>query len=99
MQIHHDAEASQFVAEVEEGEAYLAYEEVAPGVWDLQHTYVSPAERGEGVGEALVRHALERARGGGVRVIPTCPFVARWLEDHPEYADRVTSHQDVALGD
>lgn len=98
MQIHQDTEEGRFVAEVEQGEAYLGYQEVAPGVWDLQHTYVSPEERGQGVGEALVRAAMERARASGSRVIPTCPFVARWLERHPEYGDVVTSHQDVALG-
>ena len=55
----------------------------------MVHTEVDPALRGRGVGEAVVRHALEAARSGGVQVIPTCPFVKKFIERHPEYRDVV----------
>jgi predicted GNAT family acetyltransferase len=39
------------------------------------------------VGSALIRAALDDvARRGGLRVRPDCPFVAGWLDKHPDYA-------------
>jgi predicted GNAT family acetyltransferase len=41
------------------------------------------------VGEAVVRQALDTARSGGFKIIPTCPFVKKFLERHPDYQDVV----------
>lgn len=51
------------------------------------HTEVDPSLEGQGVGGALVRHALEHARDLGLQVLPICPFVEAWMHRHPEYAD------------
>ncbi len=51
------------------------------------HTEVDPAVEGQGVGDALVRAALDHVRGLGLRVLPICPFVQSWMARHPEYAD------------
>lgn len=51
------------------------------------HTVVDDAFEGRGVGSALVRGALDAARGEGLRVVPQCPFVRSYIERHPEYAD------------
>jgi len=60
-----------------------------PGRREFLHTEVDPAFEGRGVGGDLVRGALERARADGVRVVPTCPFVKGWIDEHPDYADLV----------
>ena len=82
--IEHDERASRFVAHLDGGDAYLAYERVAANTLDFQHTVVPEEDRGQGVGEALVRAAFDYARAHDKRVIPSCPFVASWLEEHPE---------------
>ena len=51
------------------------------------HTEVLPAHEGEGVGSALVRHALDDVRARGLRALAVCPFVLAWIRRHPEYAD------------
>lgn len=51
----------------------------------LRHTEVPVALEGRGIGSALARHALEDARGRGLTVVPTCPFVGPYLARHPEY--------------
>lgn len=60
-----------------------------PGVIVLIHTEVPASAAGHGVGQALVRHALDAARAQGLQVVPRCPFVTAWIARHPEYADLV----------
>jgi predicted GNAT family acetyltransferase len=83
--IEHDPDHNRFVARLERGVAHLSYERAAAKVLDLQHTVVPRGARGRGVGEALVQTALDYARDQGLRVIPTCPFVSRWIAAHPDY--------------
>lgn len=83
--IEHDAANHRFVARLDEGEAYLSYEPAGEHTLDLQHTVVPEAARGAGVGEALVRAALDHAGAHRHQVIPSCPFVATWLEGHTDY--------------
>lgn len=82
--VEHDAAAGRFVARLAGGDGFLAYETRGDGTLDLQHTVVPESERGRGVGEALVQAAFDHARREGRRVVPTCPFVAAWLEEHPD---------------
>jgi predicted GNAT family acetyltransferase len=55
------------------------------------HTEIDPAYRGRDLAERLVTAALDDAREAGVRVVPSCPYVAQFIEQHPEYADLVTA--------
>jgi predicted GNAT family acetyltransferase len=61
-----------------------------PGVVVLVHTEVDPAFEGHGVGGSLAKAALDDVGSKGLKVDPRCPFIARYLERHPEYADLVT---------
>jgi predicted GNAT family acetyltransferase len=57
----------------------------------LAHTEVDPAFEGQGVGGELTRAVVDDIRSqGGLEVVPTCPFVASWIDRHPEYVDVVT---------
>lgn len=53
----------------------------------LPHTEVDRSLRGQGWGDRLVRHALDDLRAKGATVLPTCSFVALWMDRHPEYAE------------
>jgi hypothetical protein len=57
------------------------------GVVDIHHTEVRRELRGRGLGRALVRGTLDDLRARGHKVVPTCPFVARFIREHPDYAD------------
>ena len=59
----------------------------------LPHTEVDPAVEGQGVGSALARTALDAIRESGATVDPKCPFIAAYIERHPQYADLVRSGQ------
>jgi uncharacterized protein len=62
-----------------------------PGATVLVHTDVDPRFEGRGLGTALIHGALEDIRANGKLVVPVCPFVADYLQHHPEYADLVTA--------
>ncbi|SIN42869.1 GNAT family N-acetyltransferase [Micromonospora cremea] len=53
------------------------------------HTEVDQRFQNMGVGGALIRGALDQVRARGGRVVPQCPFVAAYIDKHPEYADLV----------
>jgi predicted GNAT family acetyltransferase len=49
------------------------------------HTKVEPRFEGHGVGAALARAAMDDARTRGRTVVPICPFLSGWLDEHREY--------------
>ena len=51
------------------------------------HTEVDDAYEGQGAGSQLARAALDDSRARNRRVVARCPFIAQWIERHPEYAD------------
>lgn len=55
----------------------------------LIHTETPVELEGRGIGGALVRAAIDRARREGLTVVPLCPFARSWLEQHPEVAGQV----------
>ena len=87
--IEHDEAGRRFVARLGADDAFLAYELVGDNAIDLQHTVVPTDERRRGIGDALVRAAVDHARSHKLQIIPTCPFVAEWLKEHPEAQDLV----------
>jgi predicted GNAT family acetyltransferase len=92
--IEHDRGARRFFMELPEGVAYLAYEPAGRATIDLQHTIVPPEAQGRGIATALATAAFDYARTEGLQVIPSCPFVAAWLDDHPDDRDIVAD--DIA---
>jgi predicted GNAT family acetyltransferase len=66
---------------------FLEYRTVGD-VLVLVHTEVDEAYAGQGVGAQLAKFALDDAQARGVKVSPLCPFVAKYIDKHPEY--RVT---------
>jgi NAD+ kinase len=57
------------------------------GQVELAHTEIDQAFEGRGLAGRLASAALEDARGRSTPVVVTCPFVAGYVERHPEYND------------
>jgi predicted GNAT family acetyltransferase len=52
------------------------------------HTEVDDAFEGHGVGSELARAALDDVRREGThQVIALCPFIKKWIDEHPDYQD------------
>jgi len=55
----------------------------------LTHTEVAPACTGRGFGGRLAAAALDDAREQGLAVVPLCPYIAWYIDHHPEYRELV----------
>jgi predicted GNAT family acetyltransferase len=56
-----------------------------PGLIAFVHTEVDERFEGRGLGDRLIRFALEDARARGLAVLPFCPFVKAFIEGHREF--------------
>jgi predicted GNAT family acetyltransferase len=56
-----------------------------PGLIAFVHTEVNECLEGRGLGDRLIRFALEDARVRGLAVLPFCPFVKAFIERHREF--------------
>lgn len=83
-EITHDAEHSRFTADTRFGEAALEYMRDGKRIV-FTHTGVPPEAEGQGIGAALAKAGLDYARDEGLVIRPMCPFVASYVERHPEY--------------
>jgi predicted GNAT family acetyltransferase len=63
---------------------YTAYR-ARPGLIAFLHTEVDERVQGRGLGDRLIRFALEDARAQGLAVLPFCPFVKAFIERHREF--------------
>jgi predicted GNAT family acetyltransferase len=55
----------------------------------LVHTEVDEEDEGKGLAGILVAGTLDDVRRRGLRIVPVCPYVERYIERHPEYDDLV----------
>ena len=62
---------------------------VAGHVLALLHSEIPEALRGSGVASTLAQTAFDWARDHHMKVDVVCPFVAAFLETHPQYSDLV----------
>jgi predicted GNAT family acetyltransferase len=54
------------------------------------HTEVDRAFEGRGIGAELVRRALDEVRAAGThKVLPLCPFVRAFTDQHEQYWDLI----------
>lgn len=80
----------RFETTVDSHVAVLSYKQVGRSITFI-HTEVPQELAGRGVGSALAKAGLKHAREQGLQVIPTCEFVANYIEKHPEFANLLGS--------
>ena len=67
--------------------AEATFPEFAPGVVNIDHTFVDEALRGQGVAAQMMERIARSLRETGRTAIPTCSYAKKWFGQHPEYAD------------
>lgn len=49
------------------------------------HTEIGEEFGGKGLGSVLAKHAVEDVIARGATIVAQCPFIASYLDRHPEY--------------
>jgi predicted GNAT family acetyltransferase len=62
--------------------AEITFPATAPGVVNIDHTFVDDSLRGQGMADKLVRAALADIAKDGEKYTATCSYAVKWLEKH-----------------
>lgn len=89
IRIEDHPELGRYVLTVDGRDAGVMTYHDASGRRVVEHTEIDPAFEGRGLGSRLARHVLDDIRSQGLRVVPRCPFLASFLDRHPELRDDV----------
>lgn len=84
--VTHNEAKGQFEIALGNEKALLQYHRTAQSI-TLVHTEVPQASRNRGLGNQLIRAALDYAHFNQLKVVPVCPFVKAYLKKHPEAAN------------
>lgn len=64
--------------------AYVTFPYLYEGVVVLDHTYVSPAYRGHGLGRNLMEAFVTVLETRKLACVVTCSYAKAWFDRHPE---------------
>jgi predicted GNAT family acetyltransferase len=79
----HAPDRSRFEIDLGDATAVLTYVESDSQIV-FDHTLTPPQHRGKGLADQLTRAGLTWAAETGKTVVPTCWYVAQWLDRHPD---------------
>ena len=88
LKVENNEQAKQFEVRLGDDVAVLVYHMAGDRII-LHHTEVPKAFEGKGIGGKLARYGLTWAREHDLKAVPLCPFVASYLNRHPEFEDAV----------
>lgn len=89
VQFRDDPDLHRYLAEIEGRVVGMAVYQLRAGRHIFVHTETNSEYKGKGVGSALARFALDDVKAQGGTIVPLCPFIASWIEHHPEYRSMV----------
>jgi predicted GNAT family acetyltransferase len=86
----HDKVQKKFIIETNGREAFLAYRVLDDHTLEFFSTFVPPEGRGQGVAKHLVEAGVSYARGKGLKIEPTCSYVAQHFEKNLDNSELQT---------
>ena len=87
LQVRHNADRSRYELFLDGTRVGVADYRVDGATVVFPHTEIVRALRGQGLGAALVRGALDDVRTTGRSVRASCWYVAQFIDENPEYRD------------
>lgn len=75
-ELHVDGELAGVADYTDRGDAFV-----------FPHTEIDPSRRGQGLGAVLVQGALDDVRPTGKKIVPSCWYVAEFIDANPSYKD------------
>lgn len=52
---------------------------------NINHTYVNPSLRGQGIAEKLMLELTKVLVSRNLKAVPTCSYAQTWFNNHPDY--------------
>ena len=84
MRVIDNKEMNRFETEIDGYKAIIEYS-VKPGVLSLNHTEVPKELSGQGVASEMTEKVLLQIELRGLKVIPVCPFIKKYIDKHPDW--------------
>jgi glutathione S-transferase len=88
-EVRENPEQHRFERPIDDEEIAAAYYRHADGTVEFIHTDVPTEWSGQGIATDLARGTFELLRQSGRKATLRCPFMVRFVNAHPEYADIV----------
>jgi uncharacterized protein len=60
---------------------------IKPNVVNVNHTFVDPKLRGQGIASILMHEVVKFAKQMHYKVVATCPYAVVWFKRNKEYQD------------
>jgi len=92
--ISHNSARHRFEIELDGAVIGKSYYREEEGRRVFTHTEVDPEYQGQGLAGQLIKVALDDTRDAGLRIVPQCPAVAKYVSKNHEYDEIVD--RDVA---
>lgn len=70
---------------------------IKPGVVVVDHTYVDPSLRGQGVASQLMHEVYQHIKKLGYKAVATCPYAVVWFKKHKECNDIIDETVQATL--
>ncbi|CAN5851768.1 GNAT family N-acetyltransferase [soil metagenome] len=67
--------------------ALRTYKKAGAGKIVIDHTEVDESLQGEGIGNDLVEAGVKFARENDLKIVATCPFAKKVIDETPEFQD------------
>jgi predicted GNAT family acetyltransferase len=87
-EVRDNPEARRYELEVDGQVAVMTYNLNPPQLM-ITETLVPEALEGRGLASRLAAAVVADVRARGLVLLPVCPYLAGWLQKHPEHADIV----------
>jgi len=63
----------------------------------VNHTYVDPSLRGQGVASKLMHEVYQHIKSLGFKAVATCPYAVVWFKKHQECTDIIDEEVQATL--
>jgi len=70
---------------------------IKEGVVVIDHTFVDPSLRGQGVASELMHNVYQYVKKQGLKAVATCPYAVVWFKKHPEHTDIIDEETQATL--
>jgi predicted GNAT family acetyltransferase len=61
------------------------------------HTVINDEYGGQGLAGRLAAQALDETVAAGLKIVPVCPYIRKYLQKHPEYSANVRKPSPASL--